>query len=110
MVKVEVFSGVCGFKTEIKVEGKKGYKATCQITTGCPNHKKVAKVLENAEINVMNELFKKGESRVLAACRDNIPHVSCPVPAGILKALEVGVGLALPADATITFVKKEEGK
>ena len=80
------------------------------MTTGCPNHKKVAEILENTEINVMNELFKKGESQVLGACRDNIPHVSCPVPAGILKALEAGVGLALPADASIKFVKKEEEK
>jgi len=32
-----------------------------------------------------------------------IPHVSCPVISGILKALEVSVGLALPKDAMISF-------
>ena len=108
MVEVEVKSGICGFTTVIKADGKTGYKATCQIETDCPNHKKVAKVLEEEELNVMNELFKRDQSQVLAACHGNIPHVSCPVPAGILKALEVSVKLALPADASITFLNKQE--
>lgn len=108
MIEVEVCAGICGFKTIIQVEDLKKYKATCTMITGCPNHKKVAKILENETINVMNELFRKGESQVMKACQGVIPHASCPVPAAILKALEVGVGLALPADATITFTKKEK--
>jgi hypothetical protein len=105
MTEVEVFSGICGFKTSIRVEDQKKYRATCSIESGCPNHRKVAKVLEAVTFNMMEELFKKGESQVLKACQGNIPHVSCPVPAAILKALEVGVGLALPGNATITFIK-----
>ena len=108
MTEVEVFSGICGFKTTIKIEDKGRYKASCKIESSCPNHQKVAKLLELQTINVMDELFKKGESQVLKACQGTIPHVSCPVPAAILKALEVGVGLALPADATITFVKSDK--
>lgn len=104
MVEVEVIAGICGFKTHIRVEDKKGYKASCIIESECPNHKKVAKIIEKETINVMNELFKKGESQVLNACQGNIPHVSCPVPAGILKALEAGTGLALSGDAKITSV------
>ena len=30
-----------------------------------------------------------------------LPHAACPVPVGIIKAVEVAAGLALPADATI---------
>jgi len=44
----------------------------------------------------------------MEACKGVIPHASCPVPAAILKALEVGVGLALPADVSVTFTKKEK--
>lgn len=105
MLEMEVFAGICGFTTVIRVEEKPGYQATCQLETGCPNFIKVGKIIENENLNVMNELFKKGESQVLAACQDNVPHVSCPVPAAILKALEVSAGLALPKDATITFRK-----
>jgi hypothetical protein len=108
MTEVEVFSGICGFKTMIRVEDQGKYRAKCIIESGCPNHKKVSKILDTATFNMMDELFKKGESQVLNACRGIVPHVSCPVPAAILKALEVGVGLALPADAAITFIKTDK--
>lgn len=101
--KLEVFAGVCGFTTLIEVTKKEDYNAIVSWDTGCPNFKKVAIALGNEPLDVMDELFK--DSRVLAACKGKIPHVSCPVPAAILKALEVGVGLALPCDPTITFKK-----
>ena len=107
MTEVEVFAGICGFKTVIRVEDLKKYKATCTIESGCPDHRKVAKTLDTVTINVMDELFRKEKSQVMQACQGVIPHASCPVPAGILKALEVGVGLALPADASITFTKAD---
>jgi len=110
MTEVEVFSGICGLKTTIKVEDQGKYKATLIIETNCPNYKKVAKILEGKTLSTMDELFKKGKSQVLNACVGIVPHVSCPVPAAILKALEVGVGLALPADATITFTKTDVPK
>lgn len=108
MTKVEVFSGICGFTTRIEVEDKQNYMASCKMEGECPNCSKVAEILAKEPINMMDELFKKGQSKVLAACQANLPHVSCPVPAGILKALEVGVKLALPADATIKFVDTEK--
>ena len=107
MTEVEVFSGICGFRTVIRVEDQKKYKATCIIESGCPNHRKVAKILEPVTIDVMDELFRKGKSQVTQACEGIIPHRSCPVQAAILKPLEVGVGLALPADATIIFTKAD---
>ena len=108
MTEVEVYSGICGFKTTIRVEDQKKYKATCAIESNCPNHKKVAGILNSATLNMMDELFKKGESQVLNACQGIVPHVSCPVPAAILMALEVGTGLALPADATIRFTRTDK--
>ena len=108
MVKVEVFSGICGFTTCIQVEEKEKYVALCKMEGQCPNCSKVAAILAEEPLNVMDELFRKGKSKVIEACRANLPHVSCPVPAGILKALEVGGGLALPADATIRFIETEK--
>ena len=108
MTKVEIFSGICGFTTRIEVEEKEKYVATCKMEGQCPNCTKVAAILGEGPLNVMDELFRKGQSKVMEACRANLPHISCPVPAGILKALEVGVGLALPADASIKFIKTEK--
>ena len=103
-VDLQVFAGICGFTTKIHAEPEAGYKAVLTLSTECPNYKKVAKVLGTEPLSVMDELFKKGESKVLEACKNNVPHVSCPVPAAILKALEVSVGLALPSDPKITFL------
>jgi hypothetical protein len=108
MTKVEVFSGICGFTTCIEVEEQEKYVAVCKMEGQCPNCSKVAEILAQEPINVMDELFRKGQSKVIEACRSNLPHISCPVPAGILKALEVGAGLALPADASIKFIKTDK--
>jgi hypothetical protein len=35
-------------------------------------------------------------------------HASCPVPSGIIKAIEVASGLALPKDASIQVSKVQE--
>jgi hypothetical protein len=96
MTKVEVFSGICGFTTCIEVEEQEKYVAVCKMEGQCPNCSKVAEILAQEPINVIE------------ACRSNLPHISCPVPAGILKALEVGAGLALPADASIKFIKTDK--
>jgi peroxiredoxin family protein len=108
MTEVEVFAGICGLRTIIRVEDLSKYRATCTMESGCPNHKKVAKILDTVTLNAMDELFRKGKSQVIQACQGIVPHASCPVPAAILKTLEVGVGLALPADATITFIKTDK--
>jgi len=108
MVNVEIDSGICGFKTMVHAEDKTGYKASFQIESECPNWEKVNAILGGEELNMMTELFKDKKtgalnSRVFDVSLKTIPHVSCPVISGLLKALEVSVGLALPKDATITF-------
>lgn len=107
MTKVEINAGICGFKTVVTVEDKDDYMAVFQLDSQCPNWKKVNNSLGGQEISVMGELFKGGDgkvhSKVIDTALATIPHVSCPVISGILKALEVGVGLALPKDADISF-------
>jgi len=108
MVNVEISAGICGFVTLVHAEDKTGYKASFRLESECPNWMKVDEILGGQTLNIMTELFKDKEtktlnSRVLDVSLSTIPHVSCPVISGILKALEVSVGLALPKDATITF-------
>ena len=108
MVNVEINSGICGFVTVVHAEDKGGYKATFHLDSECANWKKVDEILGGKELNMMTELFKNKatgnlDSQVLEISLKTIPHVSCPVISGILKALEVSVGLALPKDAAIQF-------
>lgn len=108
MINVEISSGICGFTTIVHAEDQTGYKASFRLETECPNWKKVNDILGGKVLNIMTELFKEKatgtlNSQVLDVSLKTIPHVSCPVISGILKALEVSVGLALPKDATIKF-------
>lgn len=102
MAEAEIMSGVCGFHTTVRAEGKPGYKAALQISSECQHVSKLAEELN--EVNVMSELFKKGESKIMAA-RCILPHITCPVPVGILKAIEVAADMALPKDVSITLRK-----
>ena len=108
MTEVEIFAGICGFTTVVCGEDKGGYKAVINLESECPNWKKFHEILGGKEINVMAELFRDRKtgtlkSQVLDVALKTIPHVSCPVISGVLKAMEVSTGLALPKGATITF-------
>lgn len=106
MTKVVVNPGACGFTATVEIEKKDGHTFAVKITSECPMVERLGKEL--AELTMMdafkrlldNPVYKKG-----ATC---LKHVACPVPSGILKALEVEAGLNLPRDASIVFVRDEE--
>lgn len=102
-MEVCINSGICGFKTTVTAETDGEYQTKLKIVTGCPNVKKMAADLDT--VNVMNELFRKGQSEIMAAAEKHLPHITCPVPIGALKVLEASAGMALVKDASITFTK-----
>lgn len=108
MVQVEITGGICGFVTIVRAEDRGGFNASFRLDSDCPNWKHVDEILGGQALNMMTELFRDKEtktlnSKVLDVSLKTIPHVSCPVISGILKALEVSAGLALPKDAAIVF-------
>jgi hypothetical protein len=53
-------------------------------------------------VDPFQEITFRGEGpRTLHMGAKHCYHPACPVPVGIIKAVEVEAGLALPADATI---------
>lgn len=103
MVKVNIEAGACGFNTQVQAEKGNSYKAKLVVESTCPH---VQKIVEHfGEFDAMNELFKKGKSQILTLCQENLPHITCPVPNGILKALEASTGLAIPKEAKISFIE-----
>ena len=110
MVTVEINAGICGFVTLVHAEAEEtlDYTVSLRLESDCPNWQKVDAILEGEKINVMSELFRDREtktlnSQILDIGLKTIPHVSCPVISGILKAMEVSAGLALPGNAAIVF-------
>lgn len=108
MTIVKITSGICGFTTRVTAQSNAAYKASFELQSECPNWRKINDIMGGEELDIMKELFKDKatgtlNSKVLDISLKAIPHVSCPVISGILKALEVSTGLALPKDATIEF-------
>jgi len=106
MSKTVIESGICGFTTEVIARAD---SRTCSliITSDCPEIQGLAKVL--VEVDPMEEITYRGEGPLtLRLARKHCPHPACPVPSGIIKAVEVEAGLALPKDATITVMKTKD--
>ena len=54
------------------------------------------------EVDPYQEISYRGEGPVtLKLAAEHLVHPACPVPSGIIKAIEVEAGLALPKDASI---------
>ena len=103
MARVTVNPGVCGLRTEAVTEMEAdGMTCRLAVDSACPHVMKLAESL--GSVNAFAETSHTGEgSAILRAAMENCPHPACPVPAALVKAVEVASGLALPADVTIHF-------
>ena len=99
MATAEIDSGICGFCTTVTTTTE-GRGVRVEFETTCEHVKKLAEKL--TEVDPFREISYRGDGPVtfkLAA--EHLVHPACPVPAGIIKAIEVEAGLALPKDASI---------
>jgi hypothetical protein len=100
MATTTITSGICGFTTRVKAEEDGDYRCLISIETDCPNMELLRAELR--AVSALRELSWKGEGPlVYELARRHLPHASCPVPSGVIKAVEVACKLALPADAVI---------
>jgi hypothetical protein len=60
------------------------------------------------EINTRCESIKKLAGDLLRMAAKHCKHTSCPVPSGIVKAVEVASGMALPKDASIKVMQEKD--
>jgi len=104
MATCEINAGICGFSTTVEATDSGKWKICLKITSDCPNIQKLAEEL--VEINALDEIAKRAKStKTYEIAAKHIPHCSCIVPSGIIKAVEVAAGLALPKNATIKMEK-----
>ncbi len=104
MAVSEINGGICGFVTKVETHDESGM-IKISIETNCPNVKKLAEEL--TEVDSFSEIFKRAkETKTYDLASKHLPHPSCVVPAGILKAVEVEAKLALPKDAIVKISKE----
>ena len=106
MAKVEIDAGICGFKTQVETLMSKKRSCSITIKSSCQHIQKLAEEL--AEVDPFREISFRGEGPItLQLATKYCSHTACPVPTGIIKAVEVAAGLALPQDAIIRVSKDD---
>ena len=105
---VNVMSGICGMITEIRATSNDPLeKVHLEINTRCDNIQKLAQELK--AVDPMQEISFHGKGpRTLRMAAKHCKHAACPVPSGIIKAIEVASGLALPKDASIQVLQEKD--
>ena len=106
MTKVVIHSGVCGFSTTVTAEKGKDKKILISLETECEMVKKMAEDIP--DLDMMTVFTRFLDNPVYRCASKHLKHVSCPVPGGILKAMEVEAGFALPKDVSITFLESRK--
>ncbi|MCX6030141.1 MAG: hypothetical protein NT169_12710 [Chloroflexi bacterium] len=104
MARAEIFAGICGFKTTVEAHAQEDGKVRLNIESDC---KAVCKLGEQlVEVDPYREFtWRRGGPSTLQMAPQCLSHPACPVPSGIIKAVEVEAGLALPANVTIEVSK-----
>ncbi len=115
MARAEIYAGICGFKTVVHAASSDRQHVRLKVESQCPDVLRIRKRLEALTLDAYTEVGpcdqpgKLKKSEVMELCKE-LPHLACPVPAGIFKALEVAAGLALARDASIRVFRDEEGE
>ena len=105
---VNVMSGICGMITEIRatLQDSSGM-VHLDINTRCDGIKALAGELK--VVDPKEEMSFDGVGpQTLRMAAKHCKHTACPVPSGIIKAIEVASGQELPKDAVIEVTQEKE--
>ena len=107
MTKVAVNPGVCGFVTAVEAVSEDGMEVKVKVSSGCKSVMEMLGTLGDTFDSFEMCLVQPGKGPLYEYASENFPaHCACPVLAGITKAAEAECKLALPRDASITFLKE----
>ena len=104
MAKAEIAAGICGFRTTVITTADGSGKLNVAIESDCPAVRKLGEQI--ATVDPYREFsWRRGGPETLSQAPSCLSHPACPVPSGIIKAVEIEAGLALPADVSIKLSK-----
>ena len=100
MATVGINAGVCGYNTTVTAVRGPGYSVHLSIESECPHVRKIGE--EISEVDALQQIgLRGGLPPVLQTAYNLCAHAACPVPSGLVKAIEVAAGLALAKDVTM---------
>lgn len=105
MTKVRVEAGACGFAVDVTVRMDRDKNFHVSLDTECEMVKKMAG--EIALLEFRAPFASILHNPVYRSASKHLKHPACPVPSGILKAIEVEAGVCLPRPVSIEFMVRE---
>jgi len=101
LTSVVINPGVCGFVTTVQAVKTGKRRVSVTIVTDCKQTGELNQVLK--DIDIWTALEPGNELSIQTQAVKHGLHSACPIPSGIVKAIEVETGLALPRDVSIHF-------
>ncbi|HEY85021.1 MAG TPA: hypothetical protein G4N96_07940 [Chloroflexi bacterium] len=103
MAKVEIFAGACGMNSIVEATMNSS-KCALFVDSECDAIERLVEDL--GEVDPFQEIsFRDEGPKTLRLSSEHCYHTACPVPVGIIKAVEIVAGLNLPVDASIKFIE-----
>ena len=103
--KVVIEPGICHLTCSVTAELVGDDELEVDVATGCDSIRGMFDELGNTFDSFEVCLQKPGNGPFYESAKEHFPvHVSCPAICGIIKAMEVEAKLALPENASSTFV------
>lgn len=104
MAKVMVDAGICGFKAEIEATTEDMQNVKVNIKSDCKDLEKFSEMIK--EVDAFHEIEPRDKAgKILNLWPEYLHCSACPVPSGIIKAVEITAGLALPKNAEIKLIE-----
>ncbi|MGW8187991.1 MAG: DUF6951 family protein [Desulfobacterales bacterium] len=102
IVYVTAEPGICGFPCTIKAQKLGNQTVTVEINgSGCKQIQRLSTCL--TEMSLKELFMPLTRNPVYMAAEKSGCHPSCSIPAAVLKAVEVALGMALPKEVRIQF-------
>lgn len=109
MAQCEVYAGICGFSAQIDVKKLDNKHVQVIVRSECEQICAMNSDLARIQWKGRDhEVFGRiTDSVVYLSAEEHIRHTGCPIPAAILKTIEIEVDIALPQDVTIKFTDSQ---
>lgn len=92
----------CGLETTITATAEDMQRVDVAVESECAAIRKIADALDS--VDPFQEMSRQGDGpQILKLGRELCSHMSCPVPAMMIKAVEVAAGMDLPKDVVIEW-------
>ncbi len=101
MPKITIDAGACGETVEASAECEDGRVVKFTIGVCCEHVERMKPALELEPLDAFSLMKGFEVSPIYQSAAKCLPHVTCPVPSGFHKLVELSAGLAVPADVTM---------